>query len=130
LAKTILVAEDRDTSRELVRTVLSAAGYNVLEAADGQQAIDKATETQADLVILDLYMPHVDGFGVLRRLRDDARYRNTPIIALTASAMAGDCERAIASGFTAYISKPVKMTELRREIERLLGNSSEEVTHT
>jgi two-component system cell cycle response regulator DivK len=125
LAKTILVAEDRDASRELVTTVLAAAGYSVLEARDGAEAIDCALQTQADLVILDLYMPHTDGFGVLRRLRAEERYKGTPIIALTASAMAGDSERAISSGFTAYISKPVKMTELRREIQRLLGEDKD-----
>jgi CheY-like chemotaxis protein len=121
LAKTILVAEDRDTSRELICTVLSAAGYAVIEACDGREAIERALEAQADLVILDLYMPHTDGFGVLTRLRAEDRYRSVPIIALTASAMTGDCERAIASGFTAYISKPVKMADLRRTIGGLLS---------
>ena len=124
MPKTILVAEDRETSRELICTVLKAAGYAVIEACDGREAIDRALETQADLVILDLYMPHTDGFGVLRRLRAEERYARTPIIALTASAMAGDCERAIASGFTAYISKPVKMADLRRAIGGLLGEES------
>jgi two-component system cell cycle response regulator DivK len=122
LAKTILVAEDRDASRELVLTVLSAAGYSVLEARDGREAIECALETQADL-ILDLYMPHTDGFGVLQRLRAEERYKATPIIALTASAMSGDAERAIELGFTAYISKPVKMAQLRIEIGKLLGES-------
>jgi CheY-like chemotaxis protein len=121
LAKTILVAEDRDASRELIRTVLTAAGYVVVEACDGREAIERALETQADLVILDLYMPHIDGFGVLARLRGEERYSSVPIVALTASAMAGDHERAIASGFTAYISKPVSMEELRRAVGELLG---------
>src|SRR5580658_78319 len=120
LAKTILVAEDRDASRELICTVLSAAGYSVIQACDGREAIERALETQADLVILDLYMPHTDGFGVLQRLRAEERYTKTPIIALTASAMTGDSERAIASGFTAYISKPVKMADLRQAIAELL----------
>lgn len=120
MAKKILVAEDRDTSRELVKTVLTSAGHEVFEARDGQEAIEKAAEIHVDLVILDLHMPRVDGFGVLAWLRANERYRNVPIVALTASAMAGDSDRAIASGFTAYISKPVKMTELRREIDRLL----------
>jgi CheY-like chemotaxis protein len=123
LAKTILVAEDRDASRELICTVLTAAGYSVVEACDGREAIARALETQADLVILDLYMPHTDGFGVLQRLRVEERYASIPIMALTASAMAGDCERAIASGFTAYISKPVKMADLRRVIQGLLGET-------
>ena len=123
MAKTILVAEDREASRELVRTVLTAAGYAVLEARDGDEAIERALETQADLVILDLYMPHTDGFSVLQRLRAEERYKGTPIIALTASAMAGDAERAIESGFTAYISKPVKMAYLCTEIGKLLGET-------
>jgi CheY-like chemotaxis protein len=129
LAKTILVAEDRDASRELIRTVLSAAGYDVVEAVDGREAIEKADRTHADLVILDLYMPNVDGYGVLRHLRAAEKYRNTPIVALTASAMSGDKQRAIESGFTAYISKPVKMTELRREIGRLLESVREQTTN-
>lgn len=124
MAKTILVAEDRDASRELVCTVLSASGYSVVEARDGREAIERALETHADLVILDLYMPHTDGFGVLQRLRAEDSYKVTPIIALTASAMAGDAERAIALGFTAYISKPVKMASLRMEIGKLLGETA------
>jgi CheY-like chemotaxis protein len=64
-------------------------------------------------------MPHTDGFGVLRCLRAEERYTGVPIIALTASARAGDCEHAIASGFTAYISKPVRMADLRRAIDGL-----------
>ena len=77
MAKTILVAEDRDASRELLCTVLTAAGYVVVEACDGREAVERALETQADLVILDLYMPHTDGFGVLARFRlvDDSRRR-------------------------------------------------------
>lgn len=122
MAKTILVAEDRDASRELIRTVLTAAGYVVIEACDGREAIERGLETLADLVILDLYMPHTDGFGVLQRLRAEKRYTGVPIIALTASAMAGESERAIASGFTAYISKPVSMADLRRAIGGFLGD--------
>jgi len=121
--KTILVAEDRDASRELIRTVLSAAGYSVVEARDGREAIERAFETPADLVILDLYMPHTDGFGVLARLRGDDHYSKVPIVALTASAMAGDREKAIASGFSEYISKPVNLTLLRQEVGRLLGSA-------
>jgi CheY-like chemotaxis protein len=122
LAKTILIADDRDSSRELIRTVLFAAGYSVVEARDGREAIERALEIQADLVLLDLYMPHTDGFGVLERLRSDGRYTHTPIVALTASAMAGDCQRALEAGFTAFISKPVKMADLRRSIGGLLGD--------
>jgi len=120
--KTVLVAEDRDISRELLQSVLTAAGYKVIGAADGREALERAREHQADLVILDLYMPHVDGFGVLAELRADPRYANVPIIALTASAMTGDRDKALAAGFSEYISKPVNLAWLRREVARLLGS--------
>jgi CheY-like chemotaxis protein len=118
--KTILVAEDREVSRELIEAILTASGYRVVMAVDGQDALEQAARLRADLIILDLYMPRVDGFGVLRQLRADPNYLATPIIALTASAMAGDRERALAAGFSEYISKPVNIPLLRSEISRLL----------
>src|SRR5580704_5234265 len=120
--KTILVAEDRDASRELLSVVLKAAGYHVIQAADGEEALTRAAETLADLVILDIHMPRLDGFGVIRRLRDDPVYSTIPVIALTASAMAGDRDSVLAAGFSEYISKPVNIPFLRREIARLLEN--------
>lgn len=118
--KTILVAEDRDASRELIRTVLESCGYRVVEAADGKEALLRAEEVQADLVILDLYMPHANGFEVLSQLRLREGYQRTPVIALTASAMNGDRERALAAGFSDFISKPVNLKALRLEIARFL----------
>jgi two-component system cell cycle response regulator DivK len=119
--KRILVAEDRPASLELIRTVLESAGYEVIEALDGEEAIEKAFGTPVDLVLLDLQMPKVNGFGVLAELREDPRYSRTPIVALTASAMQGDRERALAAGFSAYVTKPVELTVLRSEIDRLIG---------
>jgi len=122
--KTILVAEDRDASRELLTVVLSSAGYNVVQAADGEEALARAAESTADLVILDIHMPRLDGYGVIRQLRANPVYASVPVIALTASAMTGDRDSVIAAGFTEYISKPVNMSMLRREIARLLENRS------
>jgi CheY-like chemotaxis protein len=121
---TILIAEDRDASRELIRAVLTAGGYDVVEARDGREALECAVRLRADLVILDIHMPHLDGFEVLERLRALDHYARVPVIALTASAMAGDRERAIASGFSEFISKPVNLALLRREVERLLGRGA------
>jgi two-component system cell cycle response regulator len=118
--KTILVAEDRDASRELLNVVLTAAGYHVVLAPDGEEALSLAAESPVDLVILDIHMPKLDGFGVIRRLRADPAYSSIPVIALTASAMAGDRDSVLAAGFSEYISKPVNMSLLRREIARLL----------
>ncbi len=118
--KKILVADDKDTGRELVRTVLENTGYEVYEASNGAEALEQAREVQPDLIILDLHMPVLDGFGVIEALRRDANFAFTPVMALTASAMMGDRERAIAAGFTGYLSKPIRLSLLRSEVERLL----------
>lgn len=118
--KTILVAEDRDASRELLDAVLSAAGYRVLLAADGEEALGYAETAEIDLVILDLRMPRLDGYGALVRLRAMERYKDVPIMALTASAMPEEEQRALESGFTSFITKPVNPSELRQRISRLL----------
>jgi len=119
--KTILVADDRAPSRELIRSVLESSGYRVIEAADGLETLQMAGEFIPDLVILDLHMPKLDGFGVVTQLRQDGRFATCPIVALTASAMQGDRERAIAAGFTAYIAKPIVIVALRQEVARLLS---------
>lgn len=119
--KTILIADDRAPSRELIRSVLESSGYLVVEAADGLETLQKAAEFMPDLFILDLQMPHLDGFGVLAQLRRDEQFASRPIVALTASAMQGDRERAIAAGFSAYIAKPIGIVALRREVARLLS---------
>jgi CheY-like chemotaxis protein len=118
--KKVLIADDKPTSRELVRTVLENCGYTVFEAGDGSEALRVAREIQPDLIILDLHMPRVDGFGVVVELRRDQQFASTPIMALTASAMHGDQERALAAGFTGYLSKPIRLATLRNEVERLL----------
>ncbi len=118
--KTILVAEDRDASRELARTFLEHSGYAVLEAIDGGEAIRLAQANFPDLILLDLQMPVKNGYEVLRELRCDERFDLTPIVALTASAMMGDRERVLMEGFTAYLTKPLSLGVIRRELARLL----------
>jgi CheY-like chemotaxis protein len=118
--KTVLVVEDRDVSRELVRTLLEHSGYQVLEAATGAEGVSIALEKAPDLVLLDLQMPIKDGFQVLKELRADQRCRMTPIVALTASAMRGDKERALSDGFTGYLTKPLSLATIRQELARLL----------
>jgi len=123
----ILIADDRASSRELLRTVLERSGYEVLEAEDGQQALAEARSGHPDLVLLDLQMPGLDGFGVLAALREDPRFRDLPVVALTASAMRGDREKILAAGFTDYLAKPAGAEMLRETVARLLrqgGQSS------
>jgi two-component system, cell cycle response regulator DivK len=118
--KRILIVDDKATSREFLRTVLEKYGYAIIEASDGGEAIEKARIENPALILLDLQMPVRTGYEVLDELRQDPRYSELPIIALTASAMQGDRERALAAGFTAYLTKPVALAHLRDEIQRLL----------
>ena len=118
--KTILIADDRETSRELIRTVLEHCGYAVIEAGNGADAITLACEHSPHLILLDLQMPIRNGFQVLAELRAHERFKSTPIVALTASAMHGDRERAMKDGFTAYLTKPLSVSAIRQELSRLL----------
>jgi CheY-like chemotaxis protein len=119
--KRVLIADDKETGRELVRTVLEGKGYEVFEACDGIEALEAAYRVSPHLIILDLHMPGMDGFGVIKELRLDTRFAATPVVALTASAMQGDRQRALLAGFTGYITKPVSIKGLRAEVERLLA---------
>jgi two-component system cell cycle response regulator DivK len=119
--QTILIADDKDSSRELIRTVLERSGYHVFEASDGQEALEQARRNPPDLILLDLQMPRLDGFDTLRELRREQRFSSLPVVALTAYAMQGDREKALAAGFTSYVTKPVNLTELREHVAGLLG---------
>jgi two-component system, sensor histidine kinase and response regulator len=119
--KHILIADDKPGSREFLRTVLEHSGYQVTEAADGEEALAQASLHQIDLFLLDLQMPKLDGIGLVKQLRQRAELSGVPMVALTASAMQGDRERALAAGFSAYLAKPVSLPLLRSELARLLG---------
>ena len=116
---TILVADDNAFSRELMRELLEPSGHVVLEAANGLDALNLIRSGVPELVFLDLQMPLQDGFGVIRELRNDRRFQNLPVVAVTASAMIGDRERAISAGFDSYIAKPIDLCEVEAQIEAL-----------
>ena len=97
---------------KLFRDVLEATGYRTLEATTGGQAVKLAAEHAPDLVLMDIQLPDIDGVEALGRLRADERTASIPVLALTAQAMQGDCERFLAAGFDGYVSKPVNITEL------------------
>lgn len=121
---TILVADDNPPSRELMRELLEASGHLVVEAANGREALDSIRRNPPELVFLDLQMPLLDGFSVIRELRSDDRFRRLPVVAVTASAMLGDRERAIAAGFDSYIAKPINLGEVRKQVELLSSSAS------
>ena len=123
LLQNILVVEDNQDNRELVVKVLKINGYHVIEAVDGQEAIEKTRAENPDLILMDLFIPKIDGYEVTRRLKRDRDLKSIPIIALTAHAMKGDMEVALAAGCDGYIPKPIDVRELPKQIERFLkGN--------
>jgi CheY-like chemotaxis protein len=121
---TILLADDNLPSRELMREILEASGHVIVEAVNGRDALDLIRRNQPELVFLDLQMPVLDGFSVIRELRSDFRFRNLPVVAVTASAMLGDRERAIAAGFDSYIAKPINLGEVRKQVALLSSSDA------
>jgi len=118
--KKILLAEDNPANRELLREFLQRWGYDVIEASDGADALTKIHATLPDLVLCDIQLPVLDGFGVVQALRKDQRFTQTPVIALTAFAMRGDKEKILSAGFNTYQSKPIESEMLKENIRRLL----------
>ena len=118
--RTILVADDNAISRELIREILASDDCRVVEAENGIEALERTAEVRPDLVLLDIQMPIMDGFAVIRELRRDDRFLRLPVVALTASAMKNDRERALAAGFDEYITKPIRAATLRVQVRRLL----------
>jgi len=117
----LLIAEDDPASRELLREILEAQGYQVVEAEDGQTALRRIEEENPDLVLLDIQMPKLDGLAVVRRLRQHPRLNSLPVVAVTSYAMRGDREKALAAGFDTYLTKPIDVAAMRKTIEQLLS---------
>jgi CheY-like chemotaxis protein len=118
---TILLVEDTIANRALVVKLLKAAGHEVIEAADAATGILEAQTMRADLVLMDLSLPGMDGWEALRRLRADGRTRDLRIVALTAHAMAGTRDEALAAGFDGYLSKPIDAVSFAETVSRFLG---------
>jgi CheY-like chemotaxis protein len=117
---TILLVEDTIANRALVVKLLKAAGHEVIEAADGAAGIVEAQAKRPDLVLMDLSLPDFDGWEALRRLRADGRTCDLRIVALTAHAMAGTREEALAAGFDGYLSKPIDAVTFAGTVSRFV----------
>ena len=115
----ILYVEDNDDNVYVVRSRLTRAGFTVLVAVDGEQGLVMAATEHPDLILMDLSLPGLDGWEATRRLKAAAETRDIPVIALSAHAMSGDHEKAIAAGCDDYDTKPVDFPRLRAKIEAL-----------
>ncbi len=119
----ILIADDKESNRELLRAILEHDNYAVVEAADGEEALLLVSETTPQLVILDIHMPKRDGFGVIKELRKDPSLQTLPIMALTASASLDEQDRIMDSGFDVCLVKPIGPAKLRNAVASLLQHS-------
>ena len=119
-AKKILIADDNQDSRELVIKILAREGYVLIEAIDGEDALNKVSSEKPDLILMDISMPKIDGYELTRRLKSHNDLSKIPIIALTAHAMKGDREKALDAGCNEYITKPINVRELPKQVKLLL----------
>jgi CheY-like chemotaxis protein len=116
----ILVIEDNPTNLELMVYLLQAFGYTPITAADGQAGLEAALCERPELIICDVHLPKLDGFGVVQRLKEGDETRRVPILAVTALAMVGDRDKILAAGFDGYIAKPIMPEEFVPQVEAFL----------
>lgn len=117
---TILYVEDNADNRTLVRRVLTAEGYNIIEAVNATQALEILNNTKPNLILMDINMPDIDGYTLTAKIKETAGLELIPIIALTANVMRGDRERSLEAGCDGYIQKPIDIDALSEQVERFL----------
>jgi DNA-binding response OmpR family regulator len=117
----VLVADDDADIRQLVTFRLERAGYEVVEAADGEQALEVCGQVRPDLAVLDVMMPKLTGYDVTRRIREDEALRSMPVILLTARVQESDVAQGFDAGADDYIKKPFSPQELRARVQAILG---------
>jgi two-component system cell cycle response regulator DivK len=127
IPRKILVVEDNEDSRELVVKILKNKGYQMIEAVDGEEAIDKALKEKPNLILMDISIPKIDGREVTKKLKSMEEFAEIPIVALTAHAMKGDREKVLGEGFEGYISKPINIRELPEQVRSYLKGKWESV---
>jgi two-component system cell cycle response regulator DivK len=116
----ILVVEDQEDNRQILRDLLASVDYEMVEAENGEAALTAVTEHKPDLILMDIQLPIMDGYEATRRIKADPATRSLPVIALSAHAFAGAREKALAAGCDEYDTKPVELDRLLEKIARLL----------
>jgi len=116
----ILLIEDNPTNLDLMVYLLQAFGHDPISCGTGEDGLAAASRDDPGLILCDLQLPGIDGYEVLRRLKSDGRLRQIPILAVTALAMVGDRDRALAAGFDGYIAKPIDPETFVQELNRFL----------
>jgi CheY-like chemotaxis protein len=123
-SRKILVVEDNDMNMQLVEFLLEEGGYTIVKATSGEEALaitQDANGDAPDLILMDIHLPGMDGLSVVRAMKEDARTKRIPILALTAHAMRGDKDRFLEAGCDGYISKPIDVKTFMSSIQQYLG---------
>lgn len=121
MGKKILVVEDNPDNRILITDVLTSLDYETVVAVDGEEGVDAARQEVPDLILMDLSLPKMDGWTATGHIKANPDLAHIPVIALTAHAMVGDREKALAAGCDDYISKPIDLRELANKLQEYLG---------
>ncbi len=121
MGKRILVVEDQEDNRRIVRDLLTSVGYEIVEAVSGEEGVRMA-ETQApDLILMDIQLPGIDGYEATRRIKGNAALQQIPLIAVTSYALSGDEAKARAAGCDGYIAKPYSPRQMLAKVREVIG---------
>lgn len=119
--KTILVIEDHEDNRRIMRDLLTSAGYEVIEAVTGEEGVTAAETHRPDLILMDVQLPGLDGYEATRRIKANPSLQKVPVIIVTSYALSGDDVKAFEAGCDAYVSKPFSPRELLAKIREFLS---------
>jgi two-component system cell cycle response regulator DivK len=120
MSKRILVVEDHEENRRLLRDLLTSVGYELIEAVTGEEGLTSAETHIPDLILMDIQLPGIDGYEVTRRIKANPALRHIPVIAVTSYALSGDDVKALEAGCDAYVTKPFDPAELLTKIQEFL----------
>ncbi|MGQ3683877.1 MAG: response regulator [Candidatus Loosdrechtia sp.] len=118
--RNVLVIEDNEKNRKLMRVILKAKGFHVIEATTGEEALGILKDQKPDIILMDIQLPGIDGLTLSRQIKANALTKDIPIVAVTAYAMKGDEQKVLEAGCDAYISKPINTQELPLVVERYM----------
>jgi two-component system cell cycle response regulator DivK len=118
----VLYIEDNPDNLLLIQRAVEGRGYGFLQAEDGESGVRAALSSRPDIILLDINLPDIDGYEVVRRIRAHPALEHLPVIAITAKALPGDAERVLAAGCDVYMAKPIQVRELWAKLAALLPN--------
>ena len=121
MSKRILVVEDTEDNRQIIRDLLTSAGYEMIEAVDGEEGVAMAAQHRPDLILMDIQLPVIDGYEATRRIKAQPELKHIPVIAVTSYALSGDEAKTKAAGCDGYVAKPFSPRQLLAKVREFLG---------